>query len=189
MSVDPNLIEEVKDVNYEDILDEMGIEAEYEQVGNGVDLSGYIVTKLRDMYGDEIYSGRPVLSDIYKVEFSNKQTGETTINWKIDLILFDDTYSDEKEAYVFTVNLKSDSYDVENVHSSSGLYNLTMGLMELKAKGISKAYNKLKLVRIKNLQNIVKSYSNMTVQVKEQKMVRNGEENYYNSFRITEGEQ
>ncbi len=187
MAVDPKYIEEVRNPDeYDDILYEFGVEAEFDQIDNGVDISGYEPTMLKEMFDGEIYVGRPVLSDIYKVEF--ERDGEKTINWKIDFMLFDETYDDDPQVYIFPVNLKSADYDVENVHSTSGLYALTMDLMELKAKGISKAYNKLNLVKIKNLQKIVSKYSSMSVEVIEKKGVIDGEEKYWNAFRITEGE-
>ena len=99
--------------------------------------------------------------------------------------MFDDTYEDEKEAFIFPINLKSDKTMVKNVHSASGLYALAMGLMELKAKGIHQAYNQLNLVNIETLRKIVKQYATMEVKVVE----RQFGDNYYNSFRIVSGEQ
>ena len=186
MAVDDRYIETVKNPEeFEDVLAEFGIEASFEQNDNGVDVSGYTTTMLRDMYNEDICTGRPVLSEIYKTEFTDKNTGETTTNWKIDLILFDDTYEDEKEAFIFPINLKSDDPLVKNVHSASGLYALAMGLMELKAKGIHQAYNQLNLVNIDNLRKIVKQYTSMEVKVVEKQFG----DNYYNSFRIVSGEE
>lgn len=195
MAVDEKYVEIVKnEEEFEDILDEFGITGSFEQNDNGIDFEDYMVTYLKEMYHDDICPGRPVLSDIYEVSFTNKNTGETTTQHKIDLVLFDDTYEDEKEAYVFPINLNSDNIDfekntVKDVHSASGLYALAMGLMELRAKGIHNAYNKLDLVNISLLQKQIKKYSNLTVKVVEKKFTGNGQENYYNSFRITEGEQ
>ena len=196
MAVDPEYIEEVRDKeDLESIMAELGLEGHYEQIGNGVDLEGYMITNLREMYPDDECTGMPIISDIYKTEFANKNTGETTINWKIDLVLKDNTYEDEKEAYIFTCNLKEENIDfdkfiVKNVHNASSLYALAMGLAELKSKGISKVFNHLDVVGIKALQKQVKEYNSMTVKVIEKKMVdrRTKEERYYNSFRITEAE-
>lgn len=196
MGVDPEYIEEVKENNYESVLEDFGIEASYEQSGNGVDLTGYTQTVLRDMYDKEEYFGRPQLTDVYVVEFKNKKTGETTVNHKIDLILLDDSYEDEKEAYIFPINLTSDNIDfdkgiVKNVYSSSGLYALAMGLMELRAPNISRAYNHLDVVGIKKLQKQVAAYSELGVRVVEKSFVHKvtKEEQYYNSFRIFEGKE
>lgn len=195
MAIDENYIEEIRENGYDDIMAELGLEGHFEQQGNGLDMEGYTITPLREMYDGDICTGRPVISDIYTTEFKNK-AGETIVNPKIDLVLFDDTYEDEKEAYVFTCNLKTDNIDeekhiVKNVYNSSGLYALAMGLAELKAKGISKAFNHLDVVGIKKLQNDVKNYSSLTVSVIEKRMVdkKTKEENYYNSFKITDCEE
>ncbi len=196
MAVDPKYIENVRnEEEFEDILSEFGIQGHYEQTGNGLDLDGYMQTTLREMYPNDECIGRPILSDIYTTEFKNKTTGETIVNHKIDLVLLDDTYEDEKEAYIFPINLNSDNIDndkkiVKNVHSASGLYALAMGLMELRAKGISRTMNVLDVVGINSLQKQVKNYSSLTIKIIEKKMVdrKTKEEKYYNAFRIIEGE-
>ena len=51
MAVDEKYIETVKDTDdFDDVLAEFGIEASFEQNDNGVDLTGYTSTMLRDMY-------------------------------------------------------------------------------------------------------------------------------------------
>lgn len=194
MAVDPKYVEEVRKDGYDDIMEELGLEGHFEQIGNGVDMEGYEITNLRDMYPDDECTGRPVISDIYTTEFKDKDTGETITNSKIDLILFDDTYEEEKEAFVFTCNLKQENIDeekhiVKNVYNSSGLYALAMGLAELKAKGISKSFTHLDVVGYKKLQKQVKNYSTLTVQVVGKKATIEGEEKYYNSFKIISGEE
>lgn len=198
MAVDPKYVQEVKDEQeYDDIMAELGLEGHYEQIGNGIDLEGYEITTMRDMYPDDgtEWIGKPVISDIYTTEFTKKSTGETVVNHKIDLVLLDDTYEDEKEAYVFPINLNSDKIDLDNhivkdVHGSSGLYALAMGLAELKAKGISKSFNHLDVVGYKKLQKDVEQYSTLTVKVTEKKMVdrKTKEETFYNAFRIVDAE-
>ena len=195
MAIDDYMEEVKNDEEFDDIMAELGLEGEFQQIGNGVDLEGYIVTNLRDMYDGDICTGRPVVSDIYTTEFTNKNTGETTLNHKIDLVLLDDSYEDEKEAYIFTCNLKEENIDekkkvIKNVYSASGLYALAMGLAELKAKGISKSFNFLKSVGYVKLQKDVAKYATLTVSVVEKKMVdrKTKEERYYNAFKIMEGE-
>ena len=196
MAIDPEFIEEVTDgkVDYESVLEDFGIEASNQHDNsNGMDLDGYTITTLREMYDGDICNGRPVITDIYTVEFKNKNTGEVTVNHKIDLVLLDDTYEEEKEASIFPINLNSDNIDfkkgiVKEVNSASGLYALAMGLMELKAPKISKAFNHLDVVGIKKLQKQAEKYSDLTVEVKEKSFIsKSKEETYYNSFRITEG--
>lgn len=200
MAVDPEYVERVVDeeeveYDYESVLDEFGIEASTQKGSdNGIDTDGYTTTYLRDMYDGDEYIGRPVLSDVYTTEFKNKNTGETTVNHKIDLLLFDEVYEDEKEVSIFPINLNSDNIDfdkgvVKDVSSASGLYALAMGMMELKAPKISKAFNHLDVVGIKKLQKQVNSYSELIIRVVEKKFVKNGEETYYNSFRIVKGKQ
>ncbi len=196
MAVDEKYVETVvNDEEFEDIMKELGLEGHFEQVGNGIDLEGYEMTVLNEMYPDEEYIGRPIISDIYTVEFKDKKTGETTTRYKIDLVLLDDTYDDKKEAYLFPSNLREENIDfdkniVKDVYDSSGLYALAMGLAELKAKGISKCYNHLDVVGIKKLQKDVKKYDSLTVEVVEKKMVdrQTKKEQYYNAFKIVDGE-
>ena len=195
MAVDPKYIEEVRKDGYDDIMEELGLEGHFEQIGNGIDMEGYEITNLRDMYPEDICTGRPVISEIYTTEFKNKETGEVTVNHKIDLVLFDDTYEDEPEAYVFTCNISrpenidNEKHIVKDVYNTSGLYALAMGLAELKAKGISKSFNHLDVVGIKKLQKQVKNYSSLTVEVVGKKATIAGEERYYNAFKITSGEE
>lgn len=196
MAVDEKYIEEVRnEEDYDNIMEELGLDGSFKQVGNGIDLEGYTITNLRDMYGGDIYNGKPVISDVYTTEFTNKNTGETTVNHKIDLILLDDEYDDEKEAYIFTCNLKTENLDedkkiVKDVYNTSGLYALAMGLAELKAKGISKRFNHLDVVGYVKLQKDAKQYSSISVEVIEKRMIDNKtkEEKYYNSFKIVSGE-
>lgn len=195
MSVDEKYVEKVEfEEEFDDILDEFGIEASHRNDNsNGLDLTDYTVTTLKEMWDAEEYRGKPVVTDIYTVEFTNKNTGEVTINHKIDLVLLDDAYEDEKEAYIFPVNLNSDNIDfekhiVEDVSSASGLYALAMGLMELKAPKISKAFNHLDVVGIKKLQKQVETYKELTVKVVEKSFKKNKEETFYNSFKIVNAE-
>ena len=198
MAVDEKYIQEVRDEKeFDEIMAELGLEGHFEQIGNGIDLEGYTITNLRDMYPDDgtEYVGTPIISDPYKTEFTNKKTGKTTVQWKLDLVLKDDTYEDEKEAYIFTCNLKEENIDfdkniVKDVYSASGLYALAMGLAELKSKGISKCFNHLDVVGYKSLQKQVEQYDTLTVKVIEKKMIdrKTKEESYYNSFRIVSAE-
>lgn len=195
MSVDEKYVENVEfEEEFDDILEEFGIEASHRNDNNnGLDLTNYTVTTLKEMWDAEEYIGKPVVTDIYTVEFTNKNTGEVTINHKIDLVLLDDAYEDEKEAYIFPVNLNSDNIDfekhiVEDVSSASGLYALAMGLMELKAPKISKAFNHLDVVGIKKLQKQVETYKELTVKVVEKSFKKNKEETFYNSFKIVSAE-
>lgn len=195
MSVDEKYVENVEfEEEFNDILDEFGIEASHRNDNsNGLDLTNYIVTTLKEMWDAEEYIGKPVVTDIYTVEFTDKNTGEVTINHKIDLVLLDDAYEDEKEAYIFPVNLNSDNIDfekhiVEDVSSASGLYALAMGLMELKAPKISKAFNHLDVVGIKKLQKQVETYKKLTVKVVEKSFKKNKEKTFYNSFKIVNAE-
>ncbi len=195
MSVDEKYVENVEfEEEFDDILEVFGIEASHRNDNsNGLDLTNYTVTTLKEMWDAEEYIGKPVVTDIYTVEFTNKNTGEVTINHKIDLVLLDDAYEDEKEAYIFPVNLNSDNIDfekhiVEDVSSASGLYALAMGLMELKAPKISKAFNHLDVVGIKKLQKQVETYKELTVKVVEKSFKKNKEETFYNSFKIVNAE-
>lgn len=190
MAVDEKYVEEVKnEEEFKDTLDMFGIEASSELSGNGIDITGYVETQLRDMFNEDECTGRPVLSDIYTVEFKDKNSDETIVKHKMDLLLFDDTYEDEKEVFVFPINLNSDNIDfdkhiVKNVSSASGLYALAMGFMDLEQPGISKAYNKLDVVPYVRLKKIVESYKTIMVRVVEKQF----NNRYYNSFRVIEGE-
>lgn len=192
MAVDDKYVEVVKDKEeYDAVLEDLGIEAEYKPASdNGIDLSEYTQTLLSEMYNEELYSGKPVLSDVYVNEWTNKNTGETQVQNRIDLVLLDDTYEDEKEAYIFQINLPNDEDIQENISNLSKLYPLVTGLMELQVKGISDYYNTIKKVSLKALQKKIDTYSEMTVKVVEKRFVDKNtkEENFYNSYVITEGE-
>jgi hypothetical protein len=190
MAVDEKYVETVREEgDFDATLALFGIEASKEISGNGIDTNGYTETELRDMYDGDECTGRPVLSDIYTLEFKDKNTGETVIKHKMDLVLFDDTYEDEKEAYIFSINLNSDNIDfdkkiIKNVNSASGLYALAMGFMDLECKGISNAFNKLDVVPYVQLKDIIEGYKSVMVRVVEKQF----RDRYYNSFRVVEGE-
>ena len=193
MAVDEKYVEKVMDEEeaeemYDDVLDEFGIEASYKPASNnGLDLDkkGYEIVKLSQLWANDEYEGKPVVSDVYADEYTDKDTGEVTIKHKVDLVLLNDDF-DEPQAYVCPMNLSSDKTIVKNVSNKNGLYNLAMGLMELKAPGISKHYNQLDVVNIKRLQKLVKKYDTMTIRVVEEEFTDNSTKNIttYNSFRI-----
>jgi len=193
MAVDEKYIEEVRNENekeddFKSTLEMFGITASKELDGNGIDTTGYVETKLKEMFHGDECTGKPVLSDIYTVEFKDRNTGEPVINHKFDLLLFDDSFEDEKEVFTFPINLNSDNIDfeknvVKNVNSASGLYALAMGFMELETPGISKAFNKLEVVPFVQLKKIIESYKTVMVRVVEKQF----NNNYYNSFRVVEG--
>lgn len=161
---------EISDVTNErdagSVFDEFGIEPEYveEQTG-GIEIPfDFNVTELKDAYDGEYLQGKPYLSDVIEYDYEDKDTGEKKKNTYCELVLID---SDEKEAYKIRINLKSDNNVQENVHKSSKLYALVVGLINLKNKGAFKNYNHLKKVNLDNIRNIVGEIDDLTVKVKE----------------------
>ena len=186
MAVDEKYVENVRDdKEMEKILKEMGVEASYKPVSdNGIDLAEYDTKLLKDLIVGEMYEGTPILTDVLVEEFEDKYTGETTTRYRLELVLTDD---DEREAYICKINLKNDDVVWENVSNLSGLYKLTMGLMELECPGISQYYNKLDKVSLKSLKKNVNKYETLTIRVTEESFTNNGEVTSYNSFLIVDG--
>lgn len=187
MAVDEKYVEEVKNNDeMEDILAEFGVKASYKPASdNGLDLIDYEVWLLKDLIVGEKYIGKPVLTDVLTESFEDKYTGEVTTRHRVELVLIDDS---DMEAYICKVNLKGAEYIWENVSEKSGLYKLTMGLMELRCKGISQHYNELELVNIKHLQKQVEKFETMTIKVTEESFERDdGSKQSYNSFLIVGG--
>lgn len=189
MAVDPKYVEEVKpdgemdkDELMKQALAEMGIEAHYQPVSdNGLDLIEYEVLTPNDLIVDEKYIGKPILTDIISEE--DKYTGE--LRHRIELVLVDDS---DMEAYICKVNLKEPEYIWENPHPQSGIYKLTMGLMEAKVPGISQYYNGLDLVDIKALQKTVQNFESLTIKIVENFFTRDdGTKKSYNTFVIVGG--
>ena len=150
----------------DDFDDGLGIPADYSQIG------------ISEMFDEDIYGGKPFLSDIQVRTFEDKDTGEEVENISCTLVVTDD---DEAEAYTIPINLKKADDVQTHVHSASKLYALVMGLMELKQKGISKAYNELTKVSISSLQRMIDSIEYFEFEVK----TITGKITY-NTFRVKE---
>lgn len=150
MAVDPKYVEEVKfddeevsetAFDYNAVLDEFGAGADFVEDQSGVTVpADYWDRQLKQLPANEIFAGKPYLGKIETIEWEDKQTGEKQTNYQIKLIVIDD---DSQEAYTIPMNLKSTDVVQKNLYPASKLYALQMGLMELKAPGIARAYNRL----------------------------------------------
>lgn len=150
MAVDPKYVEEVKfddeevsetAFDYNAVLDEFGAGADFVEDQSGVTVpADYWNRQLKQLPANEIFAGKPYLGKIETIEWEDKQTGEKQVNHQIKLVVIDD---DSQEAYTLPMNLKSTDVVQKNLYPASKLYALQMGLMELKAPGIARVYNRL----------------------------------------------
>lgn len=150
MSVDPKYVEEVKfdeeevsetAFDYNAVLEEFGAGADFVEDPSGITVpTDYWDRQLKQLPANEIFAGKPYLGKIETIEWEDKQTGEKQVNHQIKLVVIDD---DSQEAYTLPMNLKSTDVVQKNLYPASKLYALQMGLMELKAPGIARAYNRL----------------------------------------------
>ena len=150
MAVDPKYVEEVKfddeevsetAFDYNAVLDEFGAGADFVEDQSGITVpADYWDRQLKQLPVNEIFAGKPYLGKIETIEWEDKQTGEKQTNYQIKLVVIDD---DSQEAYTLPMNLKSTEVVQKNLYPASKLYALQMGLMELKAPGIARVYNRL----------------------------------------------
>lgn len=177
------IVEVVKDEEeladeMDDFMSELGVEAGWnEDFDDGLDVpNDYNTLTIAEMFDEDVYSGRPHLTDIQVRRFEDKETGEEVENISTNLVLVDD---DEAEAYIIPINLKVDDDIQTHVHNASKLYALVMGLMEQKQKGISKAYNELTKVSLSSVQKMLEKIEEMEFEV----VTKTGNITY-NTFRI-----
>ena len=182
---DESYVEVVKDNEtlaneMEDFMAEMGVEAGWnDDFDDGLGIpSDYSQIGISEMFDEDVYSGKPHLTDIQVRTFEDKETGEEVKNISSTLVIIDDK---EGEAYTIPINLKSEDDVQTHVHSASKLYALVMGLMELKQKGISNSYNELTKVSISSLQNMIEKIEDFEFEVR----TITGKITY-NTFRVTD---
>lgn len=163
----------------EDFMAEMGVEAGWnDDFDDGLGIpNDYSQIAISEMFDEDVYSGKPSLTDVQVRTFEDKETGEEIENISCTLVIMDDN---EAEAYTIPINLKSDDDIQTHVHNASKLYALVMGLMEQKQKGISKAYNELTKVSLTSVQNMLEKISELEFEV----VTKTGNITY-NTFRIT----
>jgi hypothetical protein len=181
MAVNPKYVEKVgeekEQVNYEDILNEFGVEADFVEDASGITVpADYWDRNLKQLPQDEIFAGKPYLGQIETIEWEDKETGEKKTNYQIKLVVIDDA---SKEAYTIPMNLKNTEVIQENLYPASKLYALQMGLMELKAPGIASQYNRL-TVHTDNLREILSKMDLIFFKV----ILVDGGDFTYKSFRI-----
>ena len=175
---------DVKDENeledeMNDFLKEMGVEAGWNnEFDDGLDIpSDFSQIHISEMFEEDLYGGKPHLTDIQVRTFEDKETGEEVENISSTLVIINEK---DAEAYVIPINLKSADDTQVHVHSASKLYALVMGLMEQKQKGISKAYNELTKVSITSLQRMMDKIADLEFEVRT--VTGNIT---YNTFRVT----
>lgn len=181
MAVNPKYIEivgeEKEQVNYDNVLDEFGVEADFVEDASGVTVpADYWDRNLKQLPVDEVFAGKPYLGNIETIEWEDKDTGEKKVSHQIKLIVIDDA---SKEAYTIPINLKNTESVQKNLYPASKLYALQMGLMELKAPGIASQYNRL-TVDTDKLRNILSKMELIFFRV----ILVDGGDFTYKSFRI-----
>lgn len=186
MAVDEKYVETVgeekEEVNYEDILAEFGAEADFVEDESGITVpADYWNRTLKQLPTNGVFAGKPHLGVPEKIEWDVKDengnpTGEKQVNYQVKCVVIDDL---SKEAYTIPINLKSMDTVHENLFPSSKLYALQMGLMELKAPGIARTYNRL-TVDLDKLRKILENMEEMYFKV----VLIDGGDFTYKSFRI-----
>lgn len=148
------------------IFEELGIEPDFvEEQDDGIVIpNNYRVTKLSETYDGDYLQGKPYLSDITEYEYEDKDTGEKGKNISVRLVLIDE---DDEEAYEIKINLKSADVIQTNVHKSSKLYALVVGLINMKNDGAFQNYNHLKKVNLDYIRKAVNDIEDMTLKVVE----------------------
>ena len=172
--------EEEEQTEMADFMAEMGVEAGWnEDFDDGLGIpSDFSQINLSEMFEDDIYGGKPHLTDIQVRTFEDKETGEEVENISCSLVV---TNESDAEAYVIPINIKKDADIQTHVHSASKLYALVMGLMEQKQKGISKSYNELTKVSLSSLQKMIEGIEDFEFEVR----TVTGKITY-NTFRVTD---
>jgi len=185
MAVDERYVEtvgEVKEDNFEDILGEFGAEADFVEDASGITVpADYWDRNLKQLPAETIFAGKPYLGKPEKIEWEDKETGEKQVNYQVKLVVIDDA---SKEAYTIPINLKSMDTIQENLYPASKLYALQMGLMELKAPGISRTYNRL-TVNLDKLREIISKMDEVYFKV----IIIDSGDFSYKSFRIVDEEE
>lgn len=165
------------------IFEELGIVPDVvEEQNDGVDIpSHFNITDLSDAYDGDYLSGKPFLSDIKEYEFEDRDTGEQK---KLTQCVFTLVDYDDEEAYRIRINLKDNNIVQENVHKSSKLYALVVGLINIKNKGAFDNYNHIKRVDLSKIQLAVSEIEDMVIKVVEMQS-----KNFkYNSFVVVSDE-
>jgi len=183
MAVDPKYVETVgdepseTDFDYGAVLEEFGVEADFVEDSSGINIpANYWTRSLKQLPVEGVFAGKPQLGVPEKIEWEDKETGEKNINFQIKLVVTDDL---NEEAYIIPINLKSMDVVHKDLYPSSKLYALQMGLMELKAPGIARTYNRL-TVNLDKLRNILDNMEELYFKVI---MIDSGDFKY-KSFRI-----
>lgn len=168
MAVDPKYIEQVQDedekqASYDNIMKKFGVKGSFKENDSGVTLpTDFWERPLKSLEDDEIFEGKPQLGNIEVIEYEDKETGKKQTNFQCKLYVID---SDEKEAYVIPLNLKSKENIQKNVHHQSSLYKLVMGLMELEAPGIHEQFNVLDKVNLSQIRKQLEGMENLMFKV------------------------
>lgn len=183
MGVDPKYVEQVgvekseTDFDYNAVLAEFGVEADFVEDESGITVpADYWSRNLKQLPVEGVFAGKPYLGVPEKIEWEDKETGEKQVNYQVKFVVIDDA---SEEAYIIPINLKSMDKVHENLYPSSKLYALQMGLMELKAPGIARTYNRL-TVNLDNLRKIIDAMEELYFKVIEV----DGGDFKYKSFRI-----
>lgn len=186
MAVDPKYVETVGEekekVNYDDVLAEFGVEAEFIEDESGITIpADYWSRSLKQLPTDGVFAGKPYLGVPEKIEWEDKETGEKQVNFQVKFVVIDHL---SKEAYTIPINLKSMETVHKDLYPASKLYALQMGLMELKAPGIASTYNRLTV----DLDKLRKILDNMEEVYFKVILIDSGDFTY-KSFRIVSDEE
>ena len=171
MAVDERYVERVVDeeesetaFDYGAVLEEFGVEADFVEDASGITVpADYWSRNLNQLPTGGIFAGKPYLGVPEKVEWEDKETGEKNVNYRVKFVVIDDP---SKEAYIININLNSLDTIHKDLVPASKLYALQMGLMELKAPGIARTYNRL-TINLDNLRKILEGMDDIYFKVVE----------------------
>ena len=156
----------------------------YNKVGN-YDLSDYEEHRLNDFelcVDGEIYYGKPVLSDIDEVKYTNEYNEEVTEH-RVRFYLI----NEEEEIYLSTtINLKNDAElpIVKQIHPNSKLFKLAYAIIKTDSPEIADMIpnnRKMKQVNLETLQKICENIDEMALEI----VLEEGDNRIpdYNSFK------
>ena len=190
MRIDPKYVEEVHnedesetEFDYGAVLNKFGVKGDFVEDASGITIpADYWERNLSQLPVGTIFAGKPYLGYPERIEWEKKDeqgkpTGEKQVNFQVKFFVIDDP---SQEAYVIPINIKSDEAIHTNLYPASKLYALQMGLMELEAPGIARAYNRLD-VDLDTLREILSAMDEIYFKVIE---VDGGNIGKYKSFRI-----
>ena len=142
--------------------------------------------KPRDIYEESgegaMYMGKPVLGEVREQEFTDDATGRTTKRIRCSFWLVDD---DAEEYLEINLNPKVNDDLQRNIHPKSMLYKLIAGVMETIQRGWAEEHNYINQFDLSELREYLAKKESMTIQLREESFLKNGETITFYPFKVT----